>query len=240
MRRKLMLIAAIVLLAGARTVALAVDAATVASTVDVAPKAILFAPEEVGYPKRDSKPVAVTFTNSASNGAPSIKFAGPVISRGFAIVSNGCANRLKPGASCTITVAFVPVAEGGQRGTLQLVSNAANSPHIVRLRGRGIAAPLEFQKRLDFGQLKLGAPAPTLNLTLTNNSPTSIRFSTVAASPPFNVTANTCDTLAPNGGNCVVRVEFAPQTAGIFKGILELHDTAARNPQHVKLVGVAN
>jgi hypothetical protein len=233
-------IAAIALLAGAGAVAHAADAATVSSTVDVAPKAILFAPEEVGNPKSDSKPVVVTFTNSSIAGAPSIKFAGPVISTGFAVVSSGCADRLKPGASCTIAVAFVPVAEGGQRGTLQLVSNAANSPHIVRLRGRGIAAPLEFQKKLNFGQLKLGAAAPALNLTLTNNSPTPIKFSTVAASPPFNVTANTCDTLAPKGGNCMVRVEFAPQTAGTFKGILEMHDTAARNPQHVKLVGVAD
>ena len=235
-----MLIAASVLLAKSGAVALAADRSTVSSTVDVAPKGILFAPEEVGNPISDSKPVPVTFTNSAIAGAPPIKLAEPVISTGFAIVSNGCIDRLNPGSSCSIVVAFVPVAEGGQRGTLQLVSNASNSPHIVKLRGRGVAAPLEFQKKLNFGQLKLGDTGRAMNLTLTNNSPISIKFSTVAASPPFNVTANTCETLAPNGGNCVVRVEFAPLTAGTFKGMLELHDTAARNPQHVKLVGAAH
>ncbi|MDO8431650.1 MAG: choice-of-anchor D domain-containing protein [Candidatus Binatus sp.] len=235
-----MLTAAIAILVKPGAAARAGDPAAVQSSIEVAPRAILFEPEEVGNQIDESRPVAVTFTSSAIAGGAPVKFSGPVISRGFAIVANGCREPLMPAASCSITVAFAPIAEGGQRGTLQLISNAANSPHIVKLRGKGVAGPLTFQKKLHFGALKVDGTPASMSLKVTNNTRTAIKFSSVAASPPFNVTANTCETLEAGGGSCVVRVEFAPRSAGIFKGTLELRDTAAKSPQHVKLVGVAN
>jgi hypothetical protein len=237
-KRALLLIAALVWLANPGA-SLAAES-PVHPSVDVAPRAVLFEAEEVGNPADDSRRVVVTFTNSSLAGGPSVKFSAPVISRGFEIVSNECNDRLMPAGSCSITVAFVPVAEGGQRGTLQLVSNAANSPHIVKLRGKGVAAPLDFQKKLNFGERRVDGTPASMNLTLTNHGPTPIQFSSVAASPPFNVIANNCEALEPTGGTCSVRVEFAPSSAGTFKGLLELRDTAAKNPQHVKLIGVAN
>jgi hypothetical protein len=51
------------------------------------------------------------------------------------------------------------------------------------------------------------------------------------------VTANTCTTIAPNGGTCTISVEFAPHTHGKYQGTLEIHDNAANSPQHIKLFG---
>jgi hypothetical protein len=51
------------------------------------------------------------------------------------------------------------------------------------------------------------------------------------------VTANTCTTIAPNGGTCAISVEFAPHTHGKYQGTLEIHDNAANSPQHIKLFG---
>jgi hypothetical protein len=236
---RIVAIALLVLIVDRDPRALAGDA-PVRSSIDVAPRVVLFEPEEVGDDVAESRHVVVTFTNAASVGGASVKFSDPVISRGFAIVANECRFRLMPSESCSITVAFAPATEGGYRGTLQLTSNAANSPHIVKLKGKGVSAPLDFQKKLNFGDVKLDGTAPAMNLTLTNHGPTAINFASVAASPPFNVIANDCDVLAPNAGICTVRVEFAPRSPGTFKGLLELRDTAAKNPQHVKLLGRAN
>ena len=60
-----------------------------------------------------------------------------------------------------------------------------------------------------------------------------------AATPPYNVTANTCATLAPNG-TCTISVEFAPVSPGTFQGTLEIRDNGAKSPQHIKLNGSAN
>jgi hypothetical protein len=60
-----------------------------------------------------------------------------------------------------------------------------------------------------------------------------------AATPPFNVSANTCDTIAADGGTCTVSVEFAPHKRGRYEGTLELQDNAANSPQHIKLFGAS-
>jgi hypothetical protein len=53
------------------------------------------------------------------------------------------------------------------------------------------------------------------------------------------VSANTCDSIAPNGGSCTVSVEFAPHKHGKYEGVLELQDNAAGSPHHIKLFGIS-
>jgi hypothetical protein len=53
------------------------------------------------------------------------------------------------------------------------------------------------------------------------------------------VSANTCDTIAADGGTCTVSVEFAPHKRGRYEGTLELQDNAANSPQHIKLFGAS-
>ncbi|MGH7925971.1 MAG: hypothetical protein ACREQH_15410, partial [Candidatus Binatus sp.] len=78
------------------------------------------------------------------------------------------------------------------------------------------------------------------SLIVVNDSPAPISFTAApAATPPFNVSANTCETIAANGGTCTISVEFAPHKRGKYEGTLELHNDAANSPQHIKLLGIA-
>jgi hypothetical protein len=159
------------------------------------------------------------------------------------VTSNGCGAELALGKSCDLEVAFAPTMLGVQRGKLRIISNAESGRHSVKLTGKGIAPAIKIKpKSLGFGQVKLSAPHAILaqNVTLTNLSPVSITLAAApAATPPYNVTANTCETLAANGGTCTISVEFAPAATGEFKGTLEIRDNGTRSPQHVQLFGIA-
>jgi hypothetical protein len=181
----------------------------------------------------------VTVTNQT--GLTPVTFGDPAVSDGFVVASNGCVVKLAPGASCTIQVAYAPTATGAQHGTLLVNSNASSGQRSVKLSGKGIAPPLKMApKSLNFGQVFSGTAGKSQNVTLTNSSPVSITLTAApAATPPYNVIANTCSTIAPNGGTCTISVEFAPTGPGKFTGKLELQDNGAKSPQHIKLRGTA-
>jgi len=148
---------------------------------------------------------------------------------------------LAPGASCTIEVAYAPTATGSQHGTLLINNNAVTGQQPVTLRGKGVAPSLKTQpKALNFGQVFASAAGKSQNVTLINPSPVSITLTAApAATPPYNVIANTCTTIPANGGTCTISVEFVPTGPGKFTGKLEIQDNGAKSPQHIKLHGTA-
>jgi hypothetical protein len=214
-----------------------ISTTAVPATLNVRPKSISFLAQVVGHP---SKAAAVTVINKIGNSP--LTLLPPTVSSGFVVTSSDCPTTLQPGASCTIEVASVPTAKGRQTGKLQLNSNAMFGVHIVKLKGRGVAPKLKMSPNsLSFAGVPADAVSLPQSITLRNDNPSPISFATApAATPPFNVTANTCTTLAANGGTCTISVEFAPHQPGKFKGTLELHDNAANSPQHIKLLGISN
>jgi len=54
----------------------------------------------------------------------------------FAVVSSTCGS-VAPGATCSVTLAFAPVAAGERTGTLTVVSSGTGSPQAATLRGVG-------------------------------------------------------------------------------------------------------
>jgi cytochrome c len=209
----------------------------VPATLNARPKSISFPGQVVGH---SSKAAAVTAINKSGN-IP-VTLSPPTMSSGFAVTSSNCPQTLLPGASCTIEVASVPTAKGKQTGKLQLNSNAMFGVHTVKLKGRGVPPKLKISPgSLIFAGVPVDGVSLPQSITLRNDDPSPISFATApAATPPFNVTANTCNTLAANGGTCTISVEFAPHQPGKFKGTLELRDDAAGSPQHIKLLGISS
>jgi centrosomal CEP192-like protein len=209
----------------------------VPATLNARPKSISFPAQVVGHP---SKAASVTVINKIGN-AP-VTLLPPTVSGGFVVTSSDCPQTLQPGASCTIEVASVPAAKGKQTGKLQLNSNAMFGSHTVKLKGRGVPPKLKMSPgSLSFAGVPADAVSLPQSITLRNDNPSTISFAAApAATPPFNVTANTCTTLAADGGTCTISVEFAPHQPGKFKGTLELRDDAAGSPQHIKLLGISN
>jgi Abnormal spindle-like microcephaly-assoc'd, ASPM-SPD-2-Hydin len=204
------------------------------ATLNAKPASLKFSDEVVGHQSKSAK---VTLTNTASTAT--VILGPPTVSTGFVMASNDCPSTLAPGASCTIDVAFDPVAKGKVVGQLQLDSNAEFGPHTVQLEGKGLAPKVKTRpKSLSFEPVAVEAVSSAESIMLINDSPAPISFTTApAATPPFNVTANTCDTIAANGGTCAISVEFAPHKRGKYHGILEIHDDAAGKPLRIKLFG---
>ncbi len=207
----------------------------VAATLKTSPKEMTFSKQVVG---NQSDPATIKVSNTSKQ-MPVILSPPTISSSDFVMTSNNCPAQLQPGSSCKIQVGFVPTATGERSGTLQVNSNAESGRQMVVLSGKGIAPTMKASpKTLAFGKVSTGSVSSPLSITLSNPSPSPITFTTApAATPPFNVTANTCGTLAPNGGTCTISVEFAPHSRGNYKGTLELQDNAADNPQHIKLTG---
>jgi hypothetical protein len=204
------------------------------ATLAANPTSLSFPDEVVGH---QSKSENIKVTNTAA--IAEVSLAQPTVTGGFVVTSYDCPSVLPPRTSCTIGVAFVPPAKGKQNGQLQLTSNAEFGSRAVKLKGKGVAPKIKARpKSLSFQQVSPDAVSSPQSITLVNDSPAPISFTTApAATPPFNVTANTCNTIAANGGTCTISVEFAPNKRGKYHGTLEIHDDAADNPQHIKLFG---
>ena len=214
-------------------------ATPVAESVSVNPKSILFPNKAFADSGVTSQPVKVTVTNHA--GSRPIRFLKPTISDGFMVTSNECVGELAPGKSCDLGVAYTPTKLGVNRGILRINSHDTSRSWSVKLRGRGVAPPNKIKpKLLDFGQVAISTVKRAQSVTLSNPSAVSITLAVApAATPPYNVTANTCETLAAKGGTCTISVEFDPRSAGEFKGTLEIRDNGAKSPQHIQLQGIA-
>lgn len=210
--------------------------AAVFATLYAKPTSLSFPIQAVGHA---SKAATVIVTNTAANVAMALD--PPTVSRGFIVTSNNCPSILPARASCTIAVASAPTAKGKQLGQLHLNSDARYGVRVIKLKGKGVAPKLRSQpKSLTFGPVAADAASVAQSITLINDSPAPITFTTApAATPPFNVTANTCTTIAANGGTCTISVEFAPHKHGKYQGVLELHDDAANSPQHIKIFGTS-
>jgi hypothetical protein len=82
-------------------------------------------------------PQVVTLLNTASSMPLSISS----ISAGgdFVVTGSSCGATIAVGTSCTVSVAFQPIAVGGRLGTLSIADAANGSPHTITLSGTGTA-----------------------------------------------------------------------------------------------------
>jgi hypothetical protein len=102
---------------------------------------------------------------------------------------------LAPGAGCQIDVSFTPSALGSRSGTLQIISDAARSPHTVSLTGTGVdtqpptvTCPAGISVPTDPGQcaaghVSLGTPTTSDNVgiaSVTNDAPATFPVGTTA------------------------------------------------------------
>ena len=84
----------------------------------------------------------INTTSAAQSVALSNPGTDPLVISSIAVTggfaqTNNCGSSLAAGASCTITVTFVPKATGAASGALTITHNAAGSPGTVTLSGKG-------------------------------------------------------------------------------------------------------
>jgi len=181
----------------------------------------------------------LTITNIAFTGANPGQFAQ----------TNNCAATVSAGATCTISVTFVPITTGSKSASLTVTDSAAGSPHSVTMTGTGTSTPTVRLSpgSLDFGtsqEVGTTSSPRTIHLTNTGNATltiTSIGLAGVGANQYGQ--NNTCGTVPATlnaGVSCSISVTFAPTAAGAAAAAtVSVADNASGSPQTVTLTGTA-
>jgi hypothetical protein len=80
---------------------------------------------------------AITLSNT---GSARLSIDGIALALPFTQI-NTCGSSLAAGATCTITVTFVPTTEGDFTSSVSITDNAKGSPQTVALTGTGVPPP---------------------------------------------------------------------------------------------------
>jgi hypothetical protein len=153
--------------------------------------------------------------------------------------SNNCPPVLAPGASCAISVTFVPSTLGERDGYVVVADDSVDSPQRIPVTGVSTMA-LAFlgPDRVNFSQ-NVGASTAPQTVTLTNRGDGPLTIGGIAATGDFKAISH-CPSLLLPGLSCPIGVAFTPQAAGPRSGSLVVTDDANAAPgshETVRLTG---
>lgn len=150
----------------------------------------------------------------------------------FELIGEHCTlNELQPGQSCTAQVRFHPTAPGSFAAHLAFFGDGEGGV-LIQLEGEGVfgvggITPGSF----DFGPQATRTRSASHAFALSNAGSVPLDFDHVSIGgadvDQFVVAGDGCsgETLAP-GGECQVRVRFAPDSAGVKHALLRVYGSA--------------
>jgi hypothetical protein len=182
-------------------------------------------------------PQIVTLSN---NGNAPLSITSISVSGAFSQTST-CGGTLVAGASCQISVSFVPTAPGTASGQVSIADNAAGSPQVVALSGNAVVPVASLSATsLTFGEQPVNSTSQEETLILTNTGSTTLNIASAAVSGvnsgDFALT-NNCPAAVLAGGNCTMTVTFSPTAAGTRLAGVTITDDAPGSPQTIGLSG---
>lgn len=150
----------------------------------------------------------------------------------------------------TVEVRFRPTSNAVVRGRLTLTSSAPNSPHRVRLAGKGAGGfppddpdapepPGDVELAPDlvsFGSVALNSSA-TRTVTITNKTGAAVTLAAAASAPNAQFRWSGFDAVLVNNGTRTVSIAFHPAANGVQRGRFTVRDTGLRESHSVDLLG---
>jgi hypothetical protein len=202
-----------------------------------------------------SSDIALGYSVSSSSVYPSIYFTGRVAAdtpgsmEGEQLIVNGSGSQtggisrwgdysamtVDPVDDCTFWYTQEYIQSNGSFNWNTRISNFI-FPNCGNGSGPSPTAVLSATK-LIFPKTLIGQTS-SLTVTLTNTGNATLNISNVATTGDFAVQSNTCGAQVLAGNNCAITVGFTPTAKNSRKGILQLTDNAANNPQRVTLTGM--
>src|SRR5262249_46623251 len=179
-----------------------------------------------------------TITNS---GSASLTISQLSISAaGYTVNGLSVPSTLAAGGSTTFNAVFQPTTAGSLAGTVNIVSNAPNSPTTVALSGTGVAATqiISFSSSsLAFGSVNTGTSS-TLNETITNAGNSGVTISQISVSGAGYSLNGAGAPVTVNAGQALTfSVIFDPASAGALNGTVTVTSNAAGSPTTIALTG---
>ena len=225
-----------------QTVSLSGTGTGTSGTVTISPTSLSFGSINVGS-------TTASQTATLKNGsASSITISGVSVTGtnagDFVISSKTCGSSLAAGASCSISVAFKPTANGSRAGTLTVSDSSSNSPQTVALSGTGgttSGSVTVSPTSLGFASTAVGSTSAAQSATLTNGTSSSITISSVTVggtnAGDFAISSKTCGTSLAASASCSASVVFKPTASGTRTATLSFADSGSGSPQNVALSG---
>jgi len=203
-------------------------------SLTVSPASLAFAGQIIGT---TSSAQTVTLTNIRN---VALTIASIATSGDFA-QTNNCGSSVTAGASCAISLTFIPKSTGTRSGSLTITDTALGSPQIVGLSGTGTAPAASLSATsLSFGNQTIGTTSAAQTVTLTDTGTASLTVTSIGVigsnASDFAQT-NTCGSSVAAGANCTLTVTFTPSAAGNRAASLSVSDNATGSPQLVSLSG---
>jgi HYDIN/CFA65/VesB family protein/centrosomal CEP192-like protein len=158
----------------------------------------------------------------------------------FSLTGPSLPRTVLPAQKLDYTISFAPTAAGNASASIQITSNAANTPASVSLAGvaeKAAAAVQVSPSSISFGNLQLNSTS-TQSVTLKNTGDINITISgiTVAGagfgysslSPGYSLTPNQSVTF---------QIWFRPQTSGSASGHVSVLSSSLATPASVSVSG---
>jgi FtsP/CotA-like multicopper oxidase with cupredoxin domain len=217
----------------------------VGTQVNLSTLTLSFAPQVVGT-QSAAQQVTLTNTGPAALHLNSITLAGT--NPGDFSVTNNCpvGGNLGSGASCRVTLHFLPTAVGVRTATVAISTNDPGTPVAnVAITGTGIQPVVSLTPAShNFGNVRAGTTSAPFAFTLTNSGTAILTINNISLSGGnanrFAET-NNCGASLTVGASCTINVTFSPQKAGTaYSTTLRLTDNAPGSPQTAPLTGSGN
>jgi hypothetical protein len=209
-----------------------------APVASLSPTSLTFASQAVGATSA-AQAITLNNTGNAALSITSIGLSGA--NPGDFAQSNSCGASVAAGANCTISVTFMPTANGTRSAAVTLTDNATGSPQSVSLTGTGTAPVASLSpSSLVFGNEPVDMNSSSQVVSLNNTGSAALSITTIAfiGADPADFTENsTCGSSVAAGGNCTIAITFTPSAAGTRGASLSISDNASGSPQSVALSG---
>jgi hypothetical protein len=181
---------------------------------------------------------------SVTFGTPKVLTVGGQPSPDFAVSEEStCTGKVEAGTQCTVTVNFLPSAEGVRTASVELTDGGGNVLATTPVSGIGVGAentpPVAKVSAnvLQFGTIPFGS-SKDLALTISNVGGGTLTLFPSMNAQSFTIAESTCGIGLPSGQSCTLAVQFSPVTIATHLDTLTLDTNTSVNPA-VALRGVA-
>jgi hypothetical protein len=179
---------------------------------------------------------SVMLTNA---GTSTLNISGLAVTGDFS-ETNSCGTSLAPGASCAISVVFIPTQSGNRVGTLSVADDASGSPQMVPLSGTGGTPSPSVSlapSGLQFGGEPVGTASSAQTIKLANSGTAALQISAISAGGDFSET-NNCGSTVNAGASCTIAVIFKPTQGGARSGAVTIVETLGTNQVALAATGM--
>lgn len=208
--------------------------------VKVVPKTVSF-----GSIKRDvtteQKSFSVMNIGSKDLEITSLEVIGP--NQSDFSLDHSCADQLRPGDSCSVTVTVHPSEFGKRKADIIISFNGTTKKLTKKVHLTANARPPKLSIKpntLSFGNVPV-AQSLTKAIYLTNRGISDLDVQSVSIEADVEVNysyVNTCKEVIPEGNSCAIDITFAPHSKGTKSAILKIFTNEPRRQMRsVRLVG---